>query len=370
MTKALKVIERHTVTVGEGPHLHIGYVKEADRVWVSNTGGDSISLLDATSGKAVGEFTLGAGPAHFAFDKGCRVGYVALSGADGVAVVDPLRPGLHQVIALHAGSEPTGIMPAFERDRVYTLNQGDGTVSAIDTQANKVVATIPVGGHPAWGQPWGSSYKPITRPVGKSYVVSTDAEEVTVFDDATDTLLRRVPVGRRPVRNAIYRERAEIFVANGDENSVSVIPVSDDEVAATIPVGTAPFRLLPVQAINGRDEMWVLNHGAKDQPEGEISIVSGAGRRVVGRIAVVGRPINWVVNTAGLLFVVGAGGPELCVVDIREGAVVARAPLPAVPHAGAVSGLVYSGADVLFVLNADQSVTVFDVTDDAGPRRA
>jgi YVTN family beta-propeller protein len=358
------------VTVGEGPHLHIGYVKEADRVWVSNTGGDTISLLDATSGKAVGEFPLGAGPAHFAFDKGCRVGYVALSGADAVAVVDPRAPRLLQVVALHAGSEPTGVMPAFERDRIYTLNQGDGTVSAIDTRSNEEVATIPVGGHPAWGQPWGSSYKPITRPVGKSYVVSTDAEQVTVFDDATDAVLRRVPVGRRPVRNAIYRERAEIFVANAGENSVSIIPISDDEVAATVPVGVDPFRLLPVQAINGRDEMWVLNHGAKDRAEGEISVVSGAGRRVIDQVAVVGRPINWVVNTAGLLFVVGSGGPELCVVDIRAGAVVARTALPAIPCAGAISGLVYSRAGALFVLNADRSVSVFDVTGEPGSRHA
>lgn len=116
-----------------------------------------------------------------------------------------------------------------------------------------------------------------------------------------ETVLRRVPVGRRPVRNAIYRERAEIFVANAGENSVSIIPISDDEVAATIPVGVDPFRLLPVQAINGRDEMWVLDHGAKGQADGEISIVSGAGREVIGQIAVVGRPINRVLNTAGVM---------------------------------------------------------------------
>jgi YVTN family beta-propeller protein len=361
MSQTLTLTPRKTASVGDGPHLHIGYVKEAGRIWVSNTGGDTISLLDATSGEHVAEFEVGGGPAHFAFDKGCRIGYVALSSADAVAVVDPLGARLLNVVPLPSGSMPTGIMPAFDRDRVYTLNQGDGTVSAIDTRANAVAATIAVGGHPAWGQPWGSSYKPITRPVGKSYVVSTEAESVAVFDDATDTLLTRISVGHRPVRNAIYRERAEIFVANAADATVSVIPIDSNEVAATIPVGTAPFRLLPVQAINGRDEMWVLNEGHDGEAEGSISVVSGAGREVVDRILVGGHPINWVVNGDGYLFVVSATGPELCVVDILTGHVVTREPLTSQPHPGAVSGLIYSQADSLFVLNADRTVSVFDV---------
>jgi YVTN family beta-propeller protein len=368
MSKTLTLTPRSTVAVGDGPHLHIGYVKEAGRIWVSNTGGGSISLLDAASGEPVGDFEVGGGPAHFAFDQGCRIGYVALSTADAVAVVDPLRSQLLHVVPLPSGSAPTGIMPAFERNRVYTLNQGDGTVSAIDTRANAVATTIVVGGHPAWGQPWGSSYKPITRPVGKSYVVSTDAESMTVFDDATDTVRSQVAVGRRPVRNAIYRERAEIFVANAGDNTVSVIPIATDEVAATVPVDTAPFRLLPVQAINGRDEMWVLGEGDGER-EGWISVVSGAGREVVDRIAVGGHPINWVVNGSGYLFVVAAAGPQLCVVDIRSGEVVAREPLTCQPHPGAVSGLIYSQAGSLFVLNADKTVSVFEVENGDRPPR-
>jgi YVTN family beta-propeller protein len=363
MSADIRVRLRRTVSVGASPHLHIGYVKESNRVWVSNTGGEAITLLDATSGEQVGEFAVGAGPAHFAFDKGCRIGFVALAGCDGVAVVDPLLHQLYRVIALPKGSEPTGIMPAFERNRIYTLNQGNGTVSAIDTRTYDVTATIDVGGHPGWGQPWGSSYKPITKPVGKSYVVSEDSEEVTVFDDTTDRVLRRIRVGRRPVRNAIFREHADIYVANAGEDTVSVVPIADDNVAATVPVGVGPFRMLPVRAICGRDEMWVLNAGTESDTVGQVSIVDGAERKLVGTLDVVGRPINWVVNPAGQLFVVGAAGPQLCVVDIGARAVVGTASLPAQPCPGAVSGLVYSQSDMLFVLNSDRTVSVFEVSD-------
>jgi hypothetical protein len=69
-----------------------------------------------------------------------------------------------------------------------------------------------------------------------------------------------------------------------------------------------------------------------------------------------------VVSSEGLLFVVGAGTPrELHVVDIREGQVVARRELTAMPHPDSVSGLIYTRSGALFVLNADKTVDVFNV---------
>lgn len=352
-------VETRTVQVGAGPHVHLGYVKEAGGVWISNTGGSDITLLDAATGEVTGRMEVGGGPAHFAFDAGCRVGYVALSTADAVAVVDPLGGTVRRTIPLRPGSRPTAVMPAFDRDRVYTLNPGNGTVSAIDTRDDTVVAMIEVGREPMWGQPWGSSYKPITRPVGKSYVVNAGSDDVTVFDDATDQVRGRVAVGRRPVRNAIFREKGLIYTANERDGMVTAIRIADDAVVATVPVGVRPFRLLPVEAINGRDELWVLNAGSDRQPAGEITLLSGERHERLGAIAVVDRPANWVVNPAGMLFVASATAGELCVVDVRAGAIVGGARLSHPAQVGAISGLIHTGAGMLFVLNADETVSVF-----------
>ena len=345
--------------VGAGPHLHLGYVREAGRVWVSNTGGDEITLLDAATGELAGAWAVGGGPAHFAFDAGCRLGYLALRTEDAVAVVDPRTPAVLRKIQLAGGSAPTAIMPAFERNRVYTLNPGNSTVSAIDTRTDTVAATIPVGKDPAWGQPWGSSYKPITKPVGKSHIVNAGSDDVTVFDDATDAVLGRIAVGRRPVRNAIFRERGLIYVANELDGSVMAIRIADDQVVATVPVGVRPFRMLPVEAINGRDELWVLNAGSEAEPHGRVTQVSGAQHRAIGEIEVVDEPANWVVNPAGMLFVVAGRARDLCVIDVRAGAVSGGARLSRDPELGPISGLVYTQAGLLFVLNGDDTVSVF-----------
>jgi YVTN family beta-propeller protein len=355
---ALTMVERRTIGVGASPHLHLGYVKEAGHVWISNTGGSDITVLDHATGERVASIAVGAGPAHFAFDAGCRIGYVALSVADAVAVVDPLLGTVQQTIALRPGSHPTAVMPAFERQRVYTLNPGDGTVTAIDTRTKAIAGVIPVGREPMWGQPWGSSYKPITRPVGKSYIVNAGSDDLTIVDDATDRPRGRVGVGVRPVRNAIFRERDLIYAANQGDDSVTAVRIADDVVVATIAVGTRPFRLLPVEAINGRDELWVLNAGSANDPAGVITLLSGIRHERVGTIEVVDRPANWVVNPAGTLFVVSETAGELCAIDVRRGAVTGGARLTHPPQLGAISGLIYTQARALFVLNADDTVTV------------
>lgn len=345
--------------VGTGPHLHLGYLRRTGRVWVSNTGGDDITLLDETTGEVTGRIVCGQGPAHFVFDAGCDLGFVALSRDDAVVLVDPLRETITGRIDLPEGCHPTALMPAFERCRVYALNVGLGSVSALDTANWGLAATIPVGGEPMWGQPWGSSYKPITRPVGKSYVVSAGTDAVTVFDDATDAVLRTVPTGRRPVRNAIFRERGLIYVANEADGTIGAIRIEDDRPVATIPVGVGPFRMLPVQSICGRDELWVLNAGSPTQPAGVISLVGGEPPEVVGTLAVPDRPANWVVNPAGLLFVVGGSPPELAVLDVGAGVQVGGRALGRDPRRGTISGLVYTRSERLFVLNSDATVSIF-----------
>jgi len=356
--RSVDFVEVRTVDLGPAPHLHLGYVKEVGEVWVSNTGGDTIAVLDHASGRYLGDITLGAGPVHFSFDAGCAVGFVALRDADQVVKIDPISHEVLGRVALPPGSGPTATMPAFDRNRMYVLNTGNATVSAIDTRTLELVATIPVGGSPLWGQPWGASYKPITRPVGKSYITSADTDDLTVFDDATDRRLRRVTVGRQPIRNAIFREHGHIYTANAGDNTVSVVGIADDEVLAQIDVLPAPFRLLPVAALGNRDEMWVLSSGGTGSAGG-VTAIDGERLTVSRTVDVVNRPANWVVNPSRLLFIVSGTDRQMCVYDLPADLMAGTAELSRNPAPGAISGLISTAPGTLFVLNADATVSVF-----------
>jgi YVTN family beta-propeller protein len=359
--RAVDFVETRTVDLRPPPHLHLGYVKETGEVWVSNTGGDTITVLDHVDGRPLGEIPIGAGPAHFSFDAGCTVGFVALRDADEVVAIDPRRHKVLGRVALPPGSGPVATMPAFDRHRMYVLNTVSRTVSAIDTRTASVVATIEVGGTPLWGQPWGASYKPITKPVGKSYVPGVETDDVTVFDDRTDRVLHRVKVGHRPVRNAIFREHGHIYTANAGDDTVSVVRIADDRVVATIGVRPGPFRLLPVAALGNRNEMWVLSSGEPGRSSGcgGVTAIDGETLEVSRTVDVVDRPANWVVNPSRLLFIVSSTERQMCVYDLPADAMAGSGQLSHDPARSAISGLICTAAGTLFVLNADATVSVF-----------
>ena len=354
----VRYAEVTTVDVGAGPHLHIGYVKESGHVWVSDSGGDTITVLDHADGHVIDRWRIGGGAAHFSFDAGCNVGLVALRAADEAAIVDPRTRRVIDRVALPAGSAPTGTMPAFDRGIVYTLNEGNATVTAVDVGSAQVVSTIEVGGLPKWGQPWGASYKPITQPVGKTYVVSTESDDATVFDDRTNSVIRRIPLGHRPNRNAIFREHGNIYFSNEADDTVTVVRIADDQILATVPVNHRPFRMLPIAAINGKDEMWVLGAGDAVSGAGTVAAVSGTDHVVTRTIDVIDRPGNWVVNPQKRLFIVGSSCRQLLVYDFASDAPIGLTELGHDPAPGAISGLIHTAAGSLFILNDDNTVTV------------
>jgi YVTN family beta-propeller protein len=357
--RSVSYVETRTVDVGPAPHLHLGYVKESGEVWVSDTGGDTITVLDHADGAPRGQIHLGRGPVHFSFDAGCNLGFVTLRDADEVVAIDPRTHGVRARVSLPTGSGPTGTVPAFDRHRMYVLNTGNATVSAVDTRTFEVAATFEVGGSPLWGQPWGASYKPITRPVGKSYVTGADTDDLTVFDDATDTVIRRVKVGRRPIRNAIFREHAHIYTANAGDDTVSVVAIANDSVLAHVSVPGTPFRLLPVRALGNRDEMWVLSSGTSGAAPGGVTAIDGATLAISRSIDVVERPANWVVNPARLLFIVSRSERQMCVYDLIADRMAGDGKLSRYPAQGAISGLICTEPGTLFILNSDATVSVF-----------
>ena len=65
--------------------------------------------------------------------------YITNFGGDGVSVVDPINDVL--VANIPTGAKPHGVAIAPDGRAVYVSNEGSGTVSVIDPATNKVTAT-------------------------------------------------------------------------------------------------------------------------------------------------------------------------------------------------------------------------------------
>jgi YVTN family beta-propeller protein len=80
--------------------------------------------------------------------------------------------------------------------RLYLTNGGDASVMVIDTAADKVVATIPVG-----QRPWNMA---LTRDGAKLYVANGRSDSVSVIDTATNARIKDIPVGKTPWGVSIF----------------------------------------------------------------------------------------------------------------------------------------------------------------------
>src|SRR6516165_6992550 len=149
-----------------------------------------------------------------------------------VSVIDTVANTV--VATVPVGSQPAGMAVSPDGARLYVANFVGGSVSVIETSSNAVVATITVGAGP--------SFVTITPDGTRIYVDS--ANGVSVIDAATNTVLVTVPVGEISSFNmAISRDGARVYVARG--SSVSVIDTASNTVVATVGgVGAGPSFLV------------------------------------------------------------------------------------------------------------------------------
>lgn len=67
------------------------------------------------------------------------------------------------------------------------------------------------------------------------------SNDVAVIDTVANTILKFVPVGRRPWGIAVTPDGRKLYVANGVSDDVSVIDTATERAVATIPAGKGPW---------------------------------------------------------------------------------------------------------------------------------
>lgn len=120
---------------------------EGDEVWITLKDVGKVQVFDAKP-PFEQEALLETGPitnhVNFVNNKNGKFAYVTIGGTDQVKV---FRRGPQQqlVATISVGQLPHGIWPSGDGTRIYFANENGGTVQAIDTIQNKLVATIPIG---------------------------------------------------------------------------------------------------------------------------------------------------------------------------------------------------------------------------------
>jgi len=236
-----------TIPVGTDPKTLV-VAPDGQKVYVLNEGTNDLSVIEVATDTVIGTIEVGDNPRGIIFSKDERMMYIANNGAlsgdtldvpvDSVSVVDL---ALDQVVAtIDVGDAPRGMALTPDGNQLYVVNSRSSNVSIIDTQTNKVIATVPLVVSST--QPSISWDVVIAADGKKAYVSNAVYNNVSVIDTASLEVIT-VPVGIAPFWIRITPDQRHVYVTNPNSGTISVIETTTSLVIETITTGTSPWEI-------------------------------------------------------------------------------------------------------------------------------
>ena len=217
-----------TVPVDNGPEEAV--VDPATRsVFVSDAGMAKVSVIDTNTLAVVEVIDVGISPRGLALDG--EAGLVFVVNADvasvgSVSVIDTDARRVVRTVPLGEGTWPVDVAVDRAHHRLFVTESNAGAVAVVDTRTWQVVDTVAVG-----GQPRGVAVDPR---VGEAYVAN--GETVSVIDTGKAELLGTIPVPH-PATVATDPAAGILVVDSAGHGTVTVVKTRTHEVVRTIRVG-------------------------------------------------------------------------------------------------------------------------------------
>lgn len=299
------VTETPTTTVTASPSstpTPTATLTGAGLAYVSNSGSNSVSVIDVGSNVVVRSVPVGTAPFGVAVDGSGTRAYVTNLLSRTLSVIDT---DTNKVVhTLSVGSLPRGVAVNASGTRVYVANELSGTLSVIDTLTNEV-SDIPLG-----GSPFGVDVNPVSE--GQVFVTNRSGGTVSVLNTAEGGL-DTVPVGAAPLGVAVDPAGSFAYVANSESDSVSIIN-SDTFGVTSVDVGDQPVAV----AINPTGtRVYVANSMGNS-----VSVIDTVDPRVVSTIRVPGQPFGIAVDAVGTqVYVATLAANQVAVINVATGGV-------------------------------------------------
>jgi YVTN family beta-propeller protein len=116
--------------------------------------------------------------------------------------------------------------------KLYAVTKEDNSLYVIDTRSKKILSQHPLGGE---------GYTCILSPDRKTlYISCWGCDKVILFDTDQQKIRGSVPVGDNPNDMSITRNGLWLYVANANDNSVSVISTKQNKVIETLNASLYP----------------------------------------------------------------------------------------------------------------------------------
>jgi YVTN family beta-propeller protein len=192
-----------------------------------------------------------------------------------------------------------------------------------------------------------------------SIEAGTASAAVTAPAAPTYAVTATIPVGHQPASVAVNPQTGRVYVANGSDNTVSVVTTADDTVTATVPVGGVPYSIA-VNAVTNNAYV-TTGIGGNGAHPGDLVVIDGANAVSASRALQqdgdgphFGDAVNTLTNTVYVTHFYGGTVSEISASTLTTTAVFAAGPI-------VTSVAVNELTNTLYVANLDNgTVTVIN----------
>jgi YVTN family beta-propeller protein len=165
------------------------------------------------------------------------------SGPSNVVVFDAKSRQIVTRIPVEVG--PYQVILSSDGRQLFVSNESSESVSVIDTNTNHVISTLHVGMNPSDMKLSGDG-RLFVACANDNAVYVIDTHTLQVIERLVTTLTPLAPEGSTPNAMAIDENRHLLYIANADNNSITVVRIGNREhsiVAGFIPTGWYPSAL-------------------------------------------------------------------------------------------------------------------------------
>jgi YVTN family beta-propeller protein len=245
---------------GAGPAPYgVAYDSGTGQVFVSDSGSDLVTVVNATTDIPVRTIAVGTDPMGIAYD--AAQGEIFVADEYSNCSSEPCGPGTVNVISdatdqivtnITVGSNPDAVVYAPSQGEVFVVNVNctfflfgpcpNATLSVIDAVNDSVLSTVGIGVPGGVGNwPEGAAYDP---QADELFVASLLANDVTVIDTENNSVVGSIPTIYFPYAVAYDSALDELFVTGAVFGGVQVIDLANESQVAFIQVGSGPDGLL------------------------------------------------------------------------------------------------------------------------------
>jgi YVTN family beta-propeller protein len=231
-----------TISLPAGSVPVFVHTTEPGTVYVANSGNNTVSAIDTGENVVTDQIPVGVNPVALAETPNGLTLYVANQGKNGaggsVSSINTIDRTVNPPIASSAWTSPVWVVARSDSQRVYVLDSGSGTVSAINTASNTVVGTTAVGTganfmlyDPTLNRLYVTNPSPATtgNPSGQSLsIIDASTDALTVLANisfAPSTVANApCPAGCTPVSVAALPDGSRAYVASYVTSTCSGVP--------------------------------------------------------------------------------------------------------------------------------------------------